>query len=102
MRIIAKMSGSSYMIEAGEQDIAALHGFTSTHDSGYCSSEFAAIGHTIDIKGAVKLSTFVKTMDVKVLENIRERLVSTQKQVDELTSLVEKLNLFEVLSSEKA
>lgn len=98
MRIIAKMSGSSYMIEADEQDIAALHGFTSTFDSGYRSSEFAAIGHTIDIRGAVKLSTFVKTMDPVVLKHIREKLVSTQKEVDTLASLVEKLNLFEVLS----
>ena len=102
MRIIAKMSGSSYMIEADEQDIAALHGFTSTHDSGYCSSEFAAIGHTIDIRNVVKMSTFVKTTDTMVLKNIREQLASTQKEVDELASLVEKLNLFEVLSSEKA
>jgi len=102
MRIIAKMSGSSYMIEADEQDIAALYGFTSTYDAGYRALKVAAIGNTIDVRGIAKLSTFVKTMDEKVLKNIREKLASTQKEVDELASLVEKLNLFEVLSSEKA
>jgi hypothetical protein len=37
-------------------------------------------------------------MDPVVLKHIREKLVSTQKEVDTLASLVEKLNLFEVLS----
>ena len=100
MKIIAD-TGSGYLIEATENEIAQLHGFEGRGDSAYRKIMYAPeIGHEIELSKIVQAAKYVRTLDSAVLEQSHERLLTMAERLNDIRDLVYKLNLFEDLKKQ--
>lgn len=100
MKIIAD-TGTGYLIEATENEIAQLHGFEGRIDSAYRNTvRDLRIGHEIEISKIAQAAKYVRTLDSAVLEQSHERLLTMAERLNDIRDLVYKLNLFEDLKKQ--
>lgn len=101
MKVIAKIDGNKMLCEIDVTELALLHGFRSSYDTGFNKDKATTVGSECNIKKMVTTSQFVRSIRPDTLKKTKANLEQLIKQVDDTMETVGSLEIFNILSDEE-
>lgn len=101
MKVIAKIDATKMLCEIDVTELALLHGFRSSYDTGFNKDVATNVGAECNIKKMVTTSQFVRSIRPETLTKTKANLEQLLKQVDDTMLTVAGLEVFNILSEEQ-
>lgn len=101
MKVIAKIDGDRVLCEVDIAELAFLHGFRSSYDTGFNKDKATTVGAECNLKKMVSTSQFVRSVRPQTLKKTKEQLEEVISKIDDCMETISGLEIFTILSEDK-
>jgi hypothetical protein len=101
MKVIAKIDSNRVLCEVDITELAMLHGYRSSYDTGFKKDSATEVGAECNLKKMVTTSQFIRGVRPQTLKKTKEQLEETIKQIDSAMETIAGLEIFNILSEDK-